>query len=343
MKGKAFLIVILITFSCIDPVTLKVGEGSGALVVDGLVTNLLGPYSITLSRSQTFDNTRTPPVFLVPETNAQVSIVENHINTFPLTENSPGVYVTADGFTAQVGYTYRVDIITSDGNHYASVDEVMPVTTLINDLPFKYVVYENLIKNASGKFVKVNSYGFSVSAKVQDPVELGNFYRWRIRGIFEFFSITDNPEIHQCWAPKDRLETGVLVKADAYINGQSFEEPIAIVPYDRATYYLAIIQQHAITRSSFLFWNAIKDQQVSTGSIFDPIPSSIKGNIFNVNNSDETVIGFFGASAVTERKVLINRFKESGNVSPTPNILPLPGDCRTHIPRATNIKPEGFP
>ena len=45
------------------------------------------------------------------------------------------------------------------------------------------------------------------------------------------------------------------------------------------------------------------------GSLFDSQPSQLKGNIFNVTNPDEMVIGFVSAGTITEKRIYINNFE----------------------------------
>ncbi len=164
----------------------------------------------------------------------------------------------------------------------------------------------------------------------------------KVDGIFEFFSLTDNPEIMQCWAPLPRLEPGIQVMDDRFVDGKTFVEPLAIILYDRPTYFLAMVEQYSLSAEAFEYWNQVKKQQQNTGSIFDSTPAQIKGNIYRTDNPAEVALGYFGASAVTRDSVLFQRFKASGLVSPTRPKDVIPGDCRFQEPNATNIKPPGF-
>jgi hypothetical protein len=336
-------VALLLLFSCVEPVSLKLASKEGQLVLDGQVTNWDERQIIKLSRSLSIDNTRIPPAYLIPETGAQITVIENETSSVLFTETTAGTYAAPISFKGTIGNSYQIDIITQGGDHYQSGMEIMPTSHVIADLPYEYVVYERFQENASGVNVSTKGFGFALSATVNDPPDVRNHYRWKVKGIFEFFSITDVSDLQQCWAPVSRSESNVLVKDDGYVNGQTFTEPLVIIPYDRATLFQATVQQQSLTTGAYNFWKGVKQQQLNTGSIFDPVPSPIAGNIINVNDPAENVLGYFSATAITEKIVLINRFHASGSVSPSPHILPLPGDCRNHWPQATNIKPPGFP
>ena len=55
-----------------------------------------------------------------------------------------------------------------------------------------------------------------------------------------------------------------------------------------------------------IFFLAKVDEQTSrTGSIFDPLPASLEGNIYNINQPNELALGYFGASAVSYKRIVI--------------------------------------
>jgi hypothetical protein len=329
--------------ACIEPIQLKINSPAGKLVVDGIITNLREPYTVSISRSLAFDSDRLPPAYLIPEKNATVNIEDHEGNLFPLLEVSPGIYKTnPNEITGQIGSSYKLKITTSNGSNYESSSEIMPSVPAVDSIAYKYFIYEKLVINSQGTPVTDKEYGFLLSVIVQDPGSERNYYRWKSNGIFEFFSITDVSGLHHCWAPIFKLEKSIVIEDDRYVNGNSFMHDITIIPYDRETKFLARVEQISLTQKAFEFWNEISKQQTGTGSIFDPAPAGVKGNLFNVNERDEFVLGYFGASAVYKDSILIDRFKTSGFVSASPRKPPLNGDCRTMEPYATNIKPPGF-
>ncbi len=51
----------------------------------------------------------------------------------------------------------------------------------------------------------------------------------------------------------------------------------------------------------------MKKNTESLGSVFDPQPSELNGNIHSVTNPDEPVIGFVTAGTIGEKRIFINR------------------------------------
>ncbi|GAB3534516.1 hypothetical protein GCM10027443_21780 [Pontibacter brevis] len=81
----------------------------------------------------------------------------------------------------------------------------------------------------------------------------------------------------------------------------------------------------------------MEQQRQSTGTVFDPPPAQVKGNMFNVEDEEEQVIGFFDASAVSMKEVIIQAEDIQYPVPP----FQWPDDCRT-IPGATTGVPAGW-
>ncbi|MBX2961525.1 MAG: DUF4249 domain-containing protein [Cyclobacteriaceae bacterium] len=344
MANKSIILFALLTLliSCIDPFDVRTGGKKGRLVVDGMITNFSQASVIKLSRSLAFDNTGIISSYFDPERDATVIVKDNLGNEIQFNETQPGVYLPDPAFTGTVGNEYILQIQTSDGQQYLSSAEKMFPIVPIEEVLYEYHVYEELVQNVYGQYFPVQRFGFRISVQSNDTETERNYYRWKVRGIFEFFSFIGET-IFQCWVPVPRLETGVRIRDDLFVNGNSFTEPVAIIPYDRTTYYQVTVQQQSLTPDAYRFWNDIRNQQTNTGSIFDPIPSQINGNIYNVNDPGDAPFGFFSASALTEKTILINRFQASGFVSPSPNIMPQEGNCINQILNATNIKPPGFP
>jgi hypothetical protein len=341
VKRMISILLGIAMVGCIDPIRLITDEGAGSLVVDGMITDQPGPHVIKLSRSINFDNSRVLRVYPIPEQKAIVTIRDDQGESEIGLEVQPGTY-HFNTIQGAVGRTYELSIQTATGNTYASQPETMTAVPPIEGVDFELKFYDHLFINAAGNPRILPIDAFFIYATVKDPSEKGNYYRWQADGIFEFFSLNDNPSIKQCWAPIPRLESKIEIADDTHINGKQFRQLVCIIPYDRPTQFLVKIRQQSLTEAAHNFWKESLGQQITTGSLFDPPASSIVGNIFNVTNQDETVIGFFGASSIYRTSLLLERFKDAAFVPPGRPIPPRPGDCRTQELGATNVKPEGF-
>ena len=75
---------------------------------------------------------------------------------------------------------------------------------------------------------------------------------------------------------------------------------------------------------AFEFYNLLREQATIRGTIFDPPPAAIRGNIINTIDPNEEVIGFFGAFGASRI-----RKKVDLSIIETPVIPnPIHNDCR---------------
>lgn len=96
------------------------------------------------------------------------------------------------------------------------------------------------------------------------------------------------------------------------------------------------VSQYTLSYRAYDFWKQIQQQRSSVGSIFDPPPSEIKGNIIAEDDS-KAALGFFRASSVATRHIMIdnNRF-------PSKKALARTGDCREIYSQSTAVRPPEF-
>jgi hypothetical protein len=71
--------------------------------------------------------------------------------------------------------------------------------------------------------------------------------------------------------------------------------------------YSINVKQYALTQQAYEFYEIVQKNTEQTGSFFDPQPSQISGNIKNINNPSELVIGYVSISAQAEKRIFIDQ------------------------------------
>lgn len=66
-------------------------------------------------------------------------------------------------------------------------------------------------------------------------------------------------------------------------------------------------KQHTISKNAFNFWSAIEKQNSEQGSLFSHQPYQIRGNIININDKEEPVLGYFLVSSVDSARIFVDR------------------------------------
>ncbi len=76
------------------------------------------------------------------------------------------------------------------------------------------------------------------------------------------------------------------------------------------------MKQYGLTQEEFEYWNQLAKSTERTGSLFDPQPSSVTGNIKSQGDPSEMVFGYFSAANRQDERIFVqpnlgrNRFCE---------------------------------
>jgi hypothetical protein len=70
--------------------------------------------------------------------------------------------------------------------------------------------------------------------------------------------------------------------------------------------YSMLVKQYALDKKGFEFYELMKRNTETVGTVFDPQPSEIWGNIQCISNPEEFVIGYINASTVEERRMFVS-------------------------------------
>lgn len=287
--------------SCIEPYRVEIDSSKEYLVVEGLLTNEPGKHYVQLNLSMPFYDTRAFTNSSVR--GASVTIVDDLGNEEPLQEVSIGKYATTTpDYKGEIGRSYQLKITTKEGKHYESVAEELKAVAPIEEVYYEY-------KEAA----QANPAGLYVYVRVEDQPKERNFYKWNFIGhqrmtlLFADTSDLDRGEITYSCITSERCTGCVLIASDEYFNGNKFEQLITIVPYNQTEKYVIKLDQFSISQGVYEFWEAVKRQAQNTGGVFDVPPTGIKGNVYNIDNKEEVVLGYFGLSSRVSRIATIRR------------------------------------
>ena len=342
--------LIVVLKSCIDPYDTELNTGNNLLIVEGLITNLEGPYTIKLQRSAAFE----PGVEgrLTPAVGANVRVIVDDGSEHVFFESrGTGVYrnIDPDIFLGAIGRTYTLRIETSDGKVYMSDPVTMPDGPVIDSTYVEFI--EQTRFNERG--IEVPDHGFDVVVDVTDPGQTENYYRWKWRAWYQVVTSNAGDCCAVCYVRDDPNPTMVL-RDDAFVNGNQIRrQEVAFIPFDARQFhdYLVQVEQIHMDEQAYRYFELIGQQQNNVGSIFDPAPAQIRGNISNIDDPGETVLGYFGAFSISFGRVTFNHSNASLNFNPLYQdadgnivlnpLLSMTGDCRT-IPNSSSIPPTGF-
>src|SRR5688572_23113276 len=193
MRFVNFFIVVSIAFcySCIDPFEIEFTESNSQLVVDGLITDAPGPYTIKIYRTKPISDQISSPDWVQ---GAQVWILDGTGNQEHLAEIKAGHYATSVlGMQGEVGKTYTLRIQIGESIFESSPQTMTPVGEIKN----LYYTFKQVEDPKTTDYINVqNGFEVFIDAEVSPGSEL---MRWRTTGTFEIISYPER---------KTRLEGG---------------------------------------------------------------------------------------------------------------------------------------
>ncbi|MVM34164.1 DUF4249 family protein [Spirosoma sp. HMF4905] len=110
----------------------------------------------------------------------------------------------------------------------------------------------------------------------------------------------------QCW---EMLHSyNVTLFDDQYTNGGLIPNfKVAAIPFYQHGPCLVHVRQSSITPDAYHYYKLFQDQTQNTGGLADTPPSAPIGNVHNVANPKEIVVGYFTASGVYSKPLYIDR------------------------------------
>lgn len=296
--------------NCVDPFSTPVTRELTAYVIDGKITDLDPPYKVTVMESSNYSSRFDGYTRFVSE--ATVQVCDDLGNCIPFYEMEKGRYESASNVPKGVpGRSYHVEIQTKEGKKIYSEPELLRKSP-----PIREVYYEYDINT-------VQKEGFDVYLDTDDPAEEKNFYKWESIGYFPYSS--------QCFhiIASDPYP---LIASDKNTNGNTISRlKVRNVSFNRRDHYVVEVYQYALSQRAYDFVSHVKTQITSVGSIFDPPPSFIRGNLYNPEDPDEVVLGYFVVAGVYRKGVAIDR--AIGGLTPFPSSKPLePTPCYCGVP-----------
>ena len=332
-----FLMGLLLLESCVERLDFDLqNQASDILVVEGFITNELGPHQIRLAYSAPFKDIDEGGKE-IPISGANVSIIDELGTVISLEDQGDGIYTTSETFQGVVDKEYQLRVSLEDGKEYLSTAQVLPASGTVDSIYFAYNGRE-VLKN--GSIVEE----FGVEGWVDYSfIDEHSYFLWEWEGVFSFETLNNLCYVYEesrgYALLSDNEETTAKTIKEASIM---FEEPD--FRFFGKFNFRAV--QYSTTIELYEYFELIDQQSNSTGSVFDPTPATITGNIYNMNNPDELVLGYFGAFGVSDKRIFITNDDIPEEILDPKELCALAerppmycSDC-IHYPNASYTEPD---
>lgn len=297
--------------SCIEPFEPTLNDETSKLVVDGMLTNLPGPYTVHLSTSS---NPYLPNA--VPIVGAKVIIAEENGPEEILVETANGVYESAkDGIRGEVGKNYKIIIQTQEDKRYESPFQELkkphPIASIDHAIEYRY--FENAGEEIGG-------YQFYLNAPPSENEE--NYYLWLQKGTFKYttsYPLTDiyNGSLERVEDPfefsvcyDEHFINEIYTYNTSSLVGNKIENlPLTFVRADTrflTDRYSLLVQQLSLSKAAYNHWRDIEQQITTLGNLYASQPFQIGSNLTNMEDENEEVLGYFTVAGVSEKRVFVD-------------------------------------
>ena len=303
MKKIAILwLVAALLTGCKEKFNAPVRAGGNSfLVVEG-VLNVGGPTTVRLTRTSPLDQGHN----IIPENNSQVTVEGKDNSVATLFDSGDGNY-TSPNLNLVSGTEYRLKVTTSNGKQYLSDYVKAKITPEIDSISWA--------RDETGVQLFVNT---------KDPSNSTRYYRWDYEETWEQHTIymssvivengtlrtrLPQEDVSVCW--ESNSSTNVLIGNSISLESDIIHEARLLhIPFfdEKLLFrYSILVRQYALSAEAYDFFELMKKNSEDLGSVFSPLPSEVKGNIYCVNDPTELVVGFVTASSIVEKRKFISR------------------------------------
>ena len=300
--------------SCEEPFTLEIDpKYNEQLVVDGMITNEPGPYTVSLSLSSPLGTNQ-----FFPLSGYQVFIEEENGVSELLVESENGVYISsADGIQGIEGEKYRVRIQSPDGKNYQSDYEILQPA-----LPIQEVYYE--VEYTSVDYFPFDLPGYRFYVDGGEAQQDTLYLMWNLEETWEyesdfkiFYSYYDRivhpvqniDTLKTCWATR-AVNGFYFFTTEGFSSPEVVNYPLHIVNTDTrklSIRYSLLTRQMTLTRNAYKYWQKTVEQSTENDQLYTKQPFQVHGNVYNINNPEEPVLGYFATAGISSIRIFVNR------------------------------------
>jgi hypothetical protein len=243
MKKIFFLISFCATLliGCDKEISLVLDNNEPVLVIDGSITDQVGPYFVQLSMTSPINN----PTRVIGVNNARVIITDQAGIKDSLEFVSNGLYQTKK-IRGTEGGTYNLEVMVDQKKYTASTS--MPKKVNLDSLRINTFPFNGEIR-------------YSIIPVYLDPITLGNSYRF-----IQKINDTLDPTFHIF---NDNLNNGKVNQRPL----RGGDDKLKIKPRDNV-----FVEMQCISNTSYIYYNSL-DQQSGAGPGGGTAPSNPPSNI----------------------------------------------------------------
>ena len=288
---------------CVDRYTPEVAPVDRAsLVVDGFI-NPVGSTVIKLSRSFSVNTKSAAPV----EAKAQVFIQDDAGRRYGLAESPAGTYTSAS-LALDLARQYQLRLTTAQSREYASDLAPVTPTPAIDSLTWQLTPQQ-------GAQLYLNTHAPSTAARYyrwdyDETWQFTSYYQSGLEYVAASNSVEERPaerQIFKCW--RTESSTAIVQGNTTQLSQNTLASfPLLLLPpSDKLRYgYSLLVRQVAQSQAEYEYWERLRKNTEALGTVNDPLPARVTGNVHALADPAEAVLGYVGVHSRTEKRLFID-------------------------------------
>jgi hypothetical protein len=343
---KLFAIALILgIFSCVDEINLSLEESNQAIVIEAWLGNTPGDTFVKVYRTSPYVSGVLSPNY-IPVPVKSVVIEQSSGGDILFSQVEGNLFRQSNSFDPVPGRNYRMVLETKAGEVYESDWETMPPLVKIEDINAQAFQKQVMTTVGQTQFFQFKTFA-DVQAQISDPGlgELG--YLIESSGITELYTSAsvDNCAC-TCYERVPNIFAGMNLKSNQPFQGRSFGLSLGEIPLSSLGRFFVSTKVKTVNKSSYDYLRQVDQQQRNSGSIFDPAPFRIKGNIKKRGAENQRVLGGFFLYQESSFEKLLYRIQirnESLSLNHSIDALPfVNGSCTEFYINASPIVPPAF-
>ncbi|GAB3226500.1 DUF4249 domain-containing protein [Spirosoma arcticum] len=344
--------ILLLPLSCVEPLDQTLRGTVNVIVVDGTITNLAEPQIIRLNRSRADSLTGRFGTLPITKANVDVVVDSAEVVAYHETVDGsyqlPSDFKGQIGHAYQLRFTLPDG--TRYVSSQQIMTPVPPITrisarfnpfSLLQPLLSYYPAGHDVFIDTQDPADQHNYYRWEWKLWEQQ-----NWCRTCVNGVYAVNKVTipsvgtylsGNQPFEDCFKPPYDTNTQALpdfkfdypcrtqcwellyskdinLFDDVYTNGGLvLNRPVGHIPFYQASPCLVEIRQFSLTKDAYRYFKLFMDQTQNAGGLADTPPTVLVGNVHNQANKLENVVGYFTASAVTTKRIFLDRSDTQGS------------------------------
>jgi len=329
------LSMIIITTQCIEEYNPSISTKDNLIVVNGSIIRGNEQQTILVSRSTSINN----PGFIAVE-GCNVVVTDDRDNIFQFEEEIPGRYTgKIDLEYLEIGAKFKLSIVTPDKQLYESAHEEIYDSPSIDSLYFvqetnysdqphmngdglrlnvdvhakeefigyyRWKMHETFETRSSNTQIEKMLVGVKdtfITIYKYDTMNL-EYVRDKAVPIPEFVDFNTPDTFHICYHDSEVEEVSLSNTSNIVTNSRK-RVPLQFIPNGPklSFRYSCLVSRYTLSEEAYNYWLNKEAEIKESGGLYYSQPCQNLSNIKNINDDQETVLGYFWVSALKQKRV----------------------------------------